>query len=45
MTMDGNVVGVVAAKLDAQAVARVTGDIPQNVNYAIKSQYLSALIE
>ncbi|MBL8376473.1 MAG: trypsin-like peptidase domain-containing protein [Burkholderiales bacterium] len=45
VTMDGNVVGVVAAKLDAQAVARVTGDIPQNVNYAIKSQYLSALIE
>ncbi|MFN0160980.1 MAG: S1C family serine protease [Burkholderiales bacterium] len=45
VTMEGNVVGVVAAKLDAQAVARVTGDIPQNVNYAIKSQYLAALIE
>jgi S1-C subfamily serine protease len=45
VTMDGNVVGVVASKLDAQAVARVTGDLPQNVNYAIKSQFLADLIE
>lgn len=34
---DGAVVGVVVAKLDAMAVARATGDIPQNVNFAIKS--------
>jgi hypothetical protein len=43
--MEGNVVGVVASKLDAAAVARQTGDIPQNVNYAIKSQYLQELLE
>ena len=45
VNMEGNVVGVVASKLDAAAVARQTGDIPQNVNYAIKSQYLLELLE
>jgi S1-C subfamily serine protease len=33
----GSVVGVIVAKLDAMAVAKATGDIPQNVNFAIKS--------
>jgi S1-C subfamily serine protease len=33
----GQVVGVVVAKLNALAVARAGGDIPQNVNFAIKS--------
>lgn len=33
----GTVVGVVVAKLDAIAVAQAIGDIPQNVNFAIKS--------
>lgn len=32
----GNVVGVVVAKLNAALVAARTGDIPQNVNFAIK---------
>jgi S1-C subfamily serine protease len=45
VSMEGNVIGVVASKLDAQAAARQTGDIPQNVNYAIKSQYLLDLID
>lgn len=45
VTMDGNVVGVVASKLDAQAIARQTGDIPQNVNYAIKSQFVRDMID
>ena len=31
----GHVIGVVVAKLDALKVARVTGDIPQNVNFAV----------
>jgi S1-C subfamily serine protease len=31
----GNIVGVVVAKLDALGVAKVTGDIPENVNFAI----------
>jgi hypothetical protein len=45
MSMEGNVVGVVASKLDAAAVAKLTGDIPQNVNYAIKARYLHELLE
>jgi len=45
VSMEGNVIGVVASKLDAAAIARQTGDIPQNVNYAIKSQYLQDLLE
>jgi S1-C subfamily serine protease len=34
--MSGNVIGVVVSKLNALAVAAVTGDVPQNVNFAIK---------
>jgi hypothetical protein len=33
----GNVVGVVAEKLNAVKFAKVTGDIPQNINFAIKT--------
>jgi S1-C subfamily serine protease len=33
----GNVVGVVESKLDAIKVAKITEDIPQNVNFAIKA--------
>jgi len=32
----GRLMGVVVAKLNALAIARITGDIPQNVNFAIK---------
>jgi len=31
----GQIVGVVVSKLDALKVAKVTGDIPQNINFAI----------
>ena len=31
----GNVMGVVVSKLNAAAVAKATGDIPQNVNFAV----------
>jgi S1-C subfamily serine protease len=33
----GNVVGVVVTKLNAKLVADETGDIPQNVNFALKA--------
>ena len=33
----GNVVGVVVAKLDAIKIARSTGDIPQNENFAVSA--------
>ena len=37
---NGNVVGVIVAKLDAIHVAAAINDIPQNVNFAIKSSIL-----
>jgi S1-C subfamily serine protease len=36
LDMQGNVVGVVVSKLNAQRIAQSTGDIPQNVNFAVK---------
>ncbi len=43
--MSGNVVGVIMAVLDAKNVFKYTGSIPQNVNYAIKSNYALALLD
>jgi S1-C subfamily serine protease len=40
----GGVVGVVAAKLEAAKVFDWTGDLPQNVNYAIKATYVLRLL-
>ncbi|MBR0645099.1 S1C family serine protease, partial [Plastoroseomonas hellenica] len=36
LDMSGLVVGVVVSKLNAQRIAQRTGDIPQNVNFAVK---------
>ena len=41
----GRVIGVVVAKLNAIEVAKVTGDIPQNVNFAIKSDVLIGFLD
>ena len=37
LDISGNVVGVIDATLNAVAVLKVTGSLPQNVNFAIKS--------
>ena len=42
---NGNVVGVVTAKLNALVTAVATGDVPQNVNFAIKASTLSIFLE
>jgi hypothetical protein len=42
---DGNVIGVVVASLDAVKAYELTSAIPQNVNWAIKSDYLLNLLE
>lgn len=34
---NGQVVGMVAAKINALKIARATGDIPENINFAIKT--------
>ena len=36
LDLSGHLVGVVVSKLDALKLARATGDLPQNVNFAIK---------
>ena len=41
----GNAVGVVVAKLDAVAMARATGDIPQNVNFAVSAGAARAFLD
>jgi TPR repeat protein len=41
----GNVVGVVAAKLSAQAALATSGALPENVNYAVKSTLLLSFLE
>lgn len=42
---NGNVVGIVVAKLNAMKIAKYTGDIPQNINYAVKSAYILPMLE
>ena len=41
----GNVVGIVAAKLDASVALAATGSLPENVNYAVKSSLLLSFLE
>jgi len=44
LDMQGNVVGVVVSKLNAQAVAGRTGDIAQNINFAVKGDRAAAFL-
>ena len=44
VTKEGNVIGVIVSKLSAVALLKQTGDMPQNVNYAVKSNYLLELL-
>lgn len=41
----GNVAGVVVSKLNAIKVARATGDIPQNVNFAVSAGTVRAFLD
>jgi len=45
INMQGEVVAIVTSKLNAMKMFKWTGDIPQNVNYAVKINYLRTLIE
>ena len=44
VTKDGIVIGVVSAKLRATEAMKKSGSLPENVNYAIKSNYLLELL-
>jgi hypothetical protein len=39
------VIGVVTAKLNAIRTAAVSGDLPQNVNFAIKASLLTSFLD
>jgi S1-C subfamily serine protease len=41
----GNLMGVVVSKLDAVKAAKLTGDIPQNVNFAINVNVLRSFLD
>jgi len=41
----GNVIGVVVSKLDALKLAERVGDLPQNVNFAIRGEFVRHFLE
>ncbi len=41
----GNVIGLVSARLADIATLKITGSLPQNVNYALKSSFITAFLE
>jgi S1-C subfamily serine protease len=45
LDISGNVVGIVVGKLDVLRVAQVTGDIPQNVNFAINASVARTFLD
>lgn len=42
---DGAVVGVVSSKLNAARIHEITGDLPQNINFAIKAALARSFLE
>lgn len=45
LDMSGNIVGVIVSKLDALGVAKATGDIPQNINFAVQGSIARLFLE
>ena len=43
--VSGNVVGVIVSKLNAISIAKINGDIPQNINFAISPLVLKGFLE
>jgi S1-C subfamily serine protease len=41
----GHLLGVIVAKLDALKVAEATGDVPQNVNFALRASVARAFLD
>jgi S1-C subfamily serine protease len=41
----GAVIGVIAGRLDQMLTLAVAGQLPENVNYAVKSSHLRAFLE
>lgn len=45
LDQSGHIVGAVVSKLDALRLAKATGDIPQNINFAINGTVLKAFLD
>jgi S1-C subfamily serine protease len=45
LDLSGNVAGVVVATINAPAVLKITGSVPQNVNFAIKGALAREFLE
>jgi S1-C subfamily serine protease len=45
LDQNGNLVGVVSSKLNALKIAAQGGDLPQNVNFAIKAAILATFLD
>ncbi len=45
MNKNGEVIGIVTATLDQLVTLKLSGSLPQNVNYALKSDYLVPLLK
>jgi S1-C subfamily serine protease/uncharacterized protein len=45
LDLSGNVVGVVSARINELAIAEVTGTLPQNINFAIKSAIIREFLD
>jgi hypothetical protein len=45
INMKGEVIGVITSTLDAIKIFKLSGALPQNVNYALKIQYAKLLLE
>jgi S1-C subfamily serine protease len=42
---NGNILGIIVAMLDAKMAFKISGSLPQNVNYAVKSTYAQAILD
>lgn len=45
LDQSGNVIGIVSAKLNALAVQKKTGDLPQNISFGVKATVAQAFLE
>lgn len=45
LNQEGEVVGIVSSKLNAMALMKASGEVPQNVNFSMKYPYVKALME
>jgi S1-C subfamily serine protease len=45
LDQSGNLVGVVTSKLNALKMAQASGDLPQNVNFALKASIVASFLD